>query len=53
MKCSPKSAAASLLLPSSGEQSNTQVTASLNKSASSQTAWNAASTLRSMLWADT
>lgn len=53
MKCSPKSEAVSLLLLSSGEQLNTQVTASLNKSASSQTAWNTASMLRSMLRADT
>lgn len=53
MKCSPKSAAVSLLLLNSGEQSSTQVTASLNKSAGSQTARNAASTLKSTLRADT
>lgn len=53
MKCSPKSGTASLLLLNSGEQSSTQVTVSLNKSASSQTAWNAASTLKSTLRADT
>lgn len=53
MECSPKSAAASLLLLNSGEQLNTQVTASLNKCASSQAERSVASTLRSTLRADT